>query len=76
MAETAYDMAGCSGIGGGGGGREGGLQAVAVSGTQPADVREGLANAYNVVTTVSALLHISIIVLYSGSDPTTNHVQL
>ena len=71
-------MAGCSGIGGGGG-REGGLQAVAVSGTQPADVREGLANAYNVVTMVSALLHISIIVSCSDivqCDPTTNHVQL
>ena len=42
-------MAGCNG---------GGSQAVGVPGSlssQPADMREGLANAYNVVTAVSAV---------------------
>ena len=49
VAETAYGMAGCNG----------GSQATGVPvslSSQPADMREGLANAYNVVTAVSAVV--------------------
>ena len=52
MAQTAYDMAGCSGerssLGASSGAGAGAVH-------QPADVREGLANAYNVMTTVSSI---------------------